>query len=208
MCGIVGVLAFKNSSFQIKKKILERDVTISYYQLQYELEKENIYRKLDSFYKTFAYAAKRRFETGETNYLEKITAQAKQKQLQTIYKQSQEDVGSALVNLQQLVQDENEFTIKQEPMEKLKLLSLDVNANPGMTYFENKKFLFQAKNSYEKQQLLPDISLNYFQGTNSDLNYNLSGYQHLYWYHNSHLNFHSIFCIRKDHFRCLDSKSM
>jgi cobalt-zinc-cadmium resistance protein CzcA len=167
----------ESSSYEIKKKMLEREVISSYYRLQYELEKENVYRKLDSFYKTFAYAAKRRFETGETNYLEKITAQAKQKQLQTIYKQSQEDVGLALIRLQKIVQSEDQFTIKPKSMEKLDLQILALNENPGLTYFENKKFLFQAKNSFEKQKLLPDISLNYFQGTNSTLNHNLSGYQ-------------------------------
>jgi len=167
----------ESSSYLINKKSLERDLKLSYYQLQYELEKEDIYRKLDSFYKTFAYAAKRKFETGETNYLEKITAQAKQRQLQTMYKQSQEDVGSALAGLQQIVQGESEFTIESKPMKKIELVNLDINENPGLAYFENKKLLFQAKNSFEKQQLLPDISLNYFQGTNSDLNYNLSGYQ-------------------------------
>ena len=167
----------ESSSYKIKKKILKRELTSSYYQLQYELEKEDVYRKLDSFYKTFAYAAKRRFETGETNYLEKITAQAKQKQLQTVYKQSQEDVTSALVDLQQIVQSDNEFNVKPKSLEKIKLLSLAVDENLGLTYFENKKSLFQAKNSYEKQKLLPDISLNYFQGTNSNLNYNLTGYQ-------------------------------
>ena len=96
----------------------------SYYRLQYELEKENVYRKLDSFYKTFAYAAKRRFETGETNYLEKITAQAKQKQLQTMFKQSQEDVSSALINLQKIVQSDFEFTIERKTMAKLELQTL------------------------------------------------------------------------------------
>ena len=167
----------ESSSYEIKKKILEREVNASYYRLQYELEIENIFRKLDSFYKTFAYAAKRKFETGETNYLEKITAQAKQRELQTLYKQSQEDVGSALVNLQKLVQSEIEFTIEPKSLVKLELRTLAINENPGLTYFENKKFFFQARNNYEKQQLLPDISLNYFQGSNSDLNYNLSGYQ-------------------------------
>jgi len=57
------------------------------------------------------------------------------------------------------------------------LKTLTVNENPGIAYFENRKSLFQAKNNYEKQLLLPDISLNYFQGTNSNLNFNLSGYQ-------------------------------
>jgi cobalt-zinc-cadmium resistance protein CzcA len=165
------------SSFNIKKKIVERELKSSYYRLQYELEKENVYRKLDSFYKTFAYAAKRRFETGETNYLEKITAQAKQKQLQTLYKQSQEDVSSALINLQKIVQSDFEFTIERKTMAKLELQTLAVDENPGITYFENKKSLFQAKNSFEKQQLLPDLSLDYFLGSNSNLDYNLSGFQ-------------------------------
>ncbi len=167
----------ESSSHKIKRKILERDITSAYYQMQYEIEKESVYKKMDSFYKTFAYAAKRRFETGETNYLEKITSQAKQKQLQTLYIQSQEDVNSALVYVQKIVQSEDEFTIKPEKIKKLDLNILNLNENMGMTYFENKKSLFQAKNSFEKQRLLPDISLNYFQGTNSDLNYNLSGYQ-------------------------------
>ncbi len=166
----------ESSSYDIKKKILEREVTSAYYQMQYELEKENVYKKMDSFYKTFAYAARRKFETGETNYLEKITARAKQKQLQMLYIQSQEDVNSSLVNMQRVVQSESEFTIKPKTIEKLELHILSLNENLGMTYFENKKTLFQVKNSYEKQQLLPDISLNYFQGSNSDLNYNLSGY--------------------------------
>ncbi len=167
----------ESSSYKIKRKILEREITSAYYQMQYEIEKESIYKKMDSFYKTFAYAAKRRFETGETNYLEKITSQAKQKQLQTLYIQSQEDVNTALVYMQKIVQSENEFTIKPEAIKKLELNILNLNENLGFTYFENKKSLFQAKNSFEKQRLLPDISLNYFQGTNSDLDFSLSGYQ-------------------------------
>ncbi len=165
------------NSYQIKKEVIKREVTASYYQLQYELEKENIYRKLDSFYKTFAYAAKRRFETGETNYLEKITAQAKQKQLQTSYKQSQEDVEQVLISLQKIVQSEHKFTIKHNKLDRVELKIFTVNDNLGITYFENKKLIFQAKNILEKQRLLPDISLNYFQGSNADLHMNFIGYQ-------------------------------
>jgi cobalt-zinc-cadmium resistance protein CzcA len=37
--------------------------------------------------------------------------------------------------------------------------------------------LLEAERRFEKQKLLPDISLNYFQGSNSQLNGNLYGYQ-------------------------------
>jgi len=166
----------ESSSYEIKKIILKREVAKYYYQLQYELEKKDVYKKLDSFYQTFAHAAKRKFETGATNYLEKITAKAKQKQLQILYQQSLEDVTLARVNLNKVVQSDTVFTISSEKLKKLELQMLEEQVHPGTTYFENRKLLFKAKTSFEKQQLLPDISMNYFQGSNKDLDFNLTGY--------------------------------
>ena len=54
---------------------------------------------------------------------------------------------------------------------------MELSENPGISYFENKKSLFQAKENYAKQQLLPDLSLDYFLGSNANLDYNLSGFQ-------------------------------
>jgi cobalt-zinc-cadmium resistance protein CzcA len=62
-------------------------------------------------------------------------------------------------------------------MPKLALENLEIDENPGIAYFENKKFLFEAKNNFEKQRLLPDLSLNYFLGSNANLDHNLSGFQ-------------------------------
>ena len=35
----------ESSSYDIKKRILEREITSVYYQMQYELEKESVYKK-------------------------------------------------------------------------------------------------------------------------------------------------------------------
>ena len=86
-----------SNNFKIQRRRLEKQLFSKYYELQYQLEKESVLKKLDSFYQTFAHAAKRRFETGETNYLEKITAQAKQKQLHTLYLQAERDVQKSLL---------------------------------------------------------------------------------------------------------------
>ena len=169
--------SMENSSYEIQKKILARDVTAAYYNLLFALEKENVYRKLDSAYANFSHAAQRRFEVGETNYLEKINAQAKQKQLQTLFIQAQESVAAAKIRLQQIVQSENVFEVLEIPISKLEVRQITLEDNPGMDYFENKIDLFKARSSFEKQTLLPDISLNYFSGTNSTLNENLIGYQ-------------------------------
>ena len=170
-------LQMETSLYAVKKQQLEREVASAYYQLQYEREKENVYQYLDSLYEKFAYAAQRRFELGETNYLEKITAQAKQKQLQMFYKQVQEDVAKTHEQLRKVVQSKDTFAVANVPLQKLSLQARGIEGNAGIEYYESRKSLFQAKSGYEKQQLLPDISLNYFQGSTPSLNDNLYGYQ-------------------------------
>ena len=165
------------STYELKKQALIKEVSSAYYRLQFEQEKGNVYRHLDSLYDKFAYAAQRRFELGESNYLEKITAQAKQKKLQIQYKQAQEDIIAAHAQLSKLVQNDKPFTVVQLPLEKLQLKKLDTSGAIGIKLYENRKSLFRAKRALEKQQLLPDISLEYFQGSNPALNGNLYGYQ-------------------------------
>ena len=169
--------AMENNSYSIQKRQLEQKVLSKYYLLQYELERESVLKRLDSFYKTFAYAAKRKFETGETNYLEKITAQAKQKQLQTIYLQSQQDVASALMGLKELVQSRDDFSVRKVPLTRLEVKEINIKENPGLSYYLNKKELFLAQKNVASQSLLPDITLNYFVGSNSGLDENFTGYQ-------------------------------
>ncbi|UJH68801.1 CusA/CzcA family heavy metal efflux RND transporter [Allomuricauda sp. SCSIO 65647] len=167
----------ESSSYEIRKQLLERDVASAYHQLQYEREKEKVYQYLDSLFRKFAHNAKRRFELGETNYLEKITAQAKQKELLTKYRQAQEDVVLAYEKLQKIVQGDSVISVATIPLEKLQLRSSSIQNNVGIGYHENRISLFSAKSGLEQQQLLPDISLDYFQGSNSGLNTNLRGYQ-------------------------------
>ena len=170
-------LNLESSTLQIRKRMLEKEVVSQYYRLQYEWEKENIYKRLDSFYISFAHAANRRFETGETNYLEKITAQAKQRQLQTLYQQSKEDVESALLSLRKVVQSDEAFEVARIPLNKFDYEEVPIDQNPGIMYQNYRTELFESKKNLESQRLLPDISLNYFRGTNSGLDEYLNGYQ-------------------------------
>ncbi|MCB0463681.1 MAG: CusA/CzcA family heavy metal efflux RND transporter [Flavobacteriaceae bacterium] len=168
---------FISSTYRIQKKALEREVTSSYYKYQIALEKEQIYKRLDSLYSNFSYMASRRFELGETNYLEKITATSKQKQINLQYHQAKQNVIIAYNDLLKVIQSENKIDIASEPATKLNVNVIEVNSNPEMEYYKNKISLLDAERSFEKQQLLPDITFNYFQGTNSQLNNSLYGYQ-------------------------------
>ena len=167
----------KNSAYALKKRKIEQQLVSSYYQLQYEFEKERIFKKLDSFYTTFAYAAKRRFETGETNYLEKITAQAKQRQLQTRYRQSKEDVITALIELRRIAQSDSLFGVQKIPLKQLSPINRSLENDPGLQFYADQTTYYESKKKSTSQSLLPDISLGYFQGRNPGIDQALIGYQ-------------------------------
>ena len=166
----------RESARHIHILTLKRDVYLAYYNLSYAKNKERSYRFLDSLYQNFAHAAKRRFELGETNYLEMITAQSKQKQLETLYKQSQQEVVMFNALLKKTVQVDD-IIVQDEPLRKLSMQNVSLKNDAGLDYFEQSKSYYEARLHQEKQSLWPDLNLEYFQGTNDGLNKNFIGYQ-------------------------------
>ena len=166
----------QESKYNIQFQQVKKKVYSSYYQLRYAKQKAETYRFLDSLYQDFAQKSARRFELGETNYLETITAESKQKQLQTLYKQALQDVKFSKEQLKAIVQVDT-LEIVDLDLEKVDLESPSLKDNSGLRYFENAENYQNAVYKSEKQNLLPDLNFEYFQGTNDQLNTNLKGYQ-------------------------------
>ncbi|NNE78042.1 MAG: CusA/CzcA family heavy metal efflux RND transporter, partial [Pricia sp.] len=166
-----------SSAYNIQKKGLEREVTSAYYQYVYEEEKKAIYENLDSLYQDFARMAERRFELGETNYLEKITAASKQRQLQINFEKAQQEAKIAYTELLTKIQITDSIKIVLRTLEKIQLMPLDTEELVEMEYYDHTIRLAEAQRRLESQKLLPDISLSYFQGTNGALDGSLYGYQ-------------------------------
>lgn len=169
-------VSLQEANFSLQLQQLTKQVYANYYQLSYAKNKAKNYKYLDSLYKDFAQKAKRRFELGETNYLEMITAQSKQKQLETLYKQSLQEVTLYNQQLKKIVQVDS-LTIKDGLLQKLEVEQLSVNQNVGLSVFDATINYQKAQTKLEKQKLLPDLNAEYFQGTNSTLNDNIKGYQ-------------------------------
>ncbi len=165
-----------NASHDIQKKLVLKKLTECYYDYQVKKEKELIYDRLDSLYKRFDYAAKRRYELGETNYLEKVTATAKQRQIEILKNKAIKDVEQAYTSLLQILQITDTLNILMEPMKKANLENQQIDDSPEIARYRNMNLLVKAENQLEKQRLLPDIALEYFQGTNAQLNGNVNGY--------------------------------
>ncbi|WP_282123225.1 CusA/CzcA family heavy metal efflux RND transporter [Algibacter mikhailovii] len=164
------------SYYQIKVEALKHDVFLACSQLSYAKNKAKAYQYLDSLYQQSAKASRRRFELGETNYLEMISAKSKQKLLETTYKQALQEVLLAQEQLSKLIQKDS-ITIADNPLEKLALNTITLEDHIGLSLYENTNLYYKALNQKEKQNLLPDITAEYFQGSNSTLNTSLKGYQ-------------------------------
>ncbi len=165
-----------NNSYEIEIKAVLKKLTEAYYDYQIKKQKEQIYERLDSLYQQFDYAAKRKFELGETNYLEKVTATSKQRQIGIQKNKAIKDVEESYTSLLQILQMGDTLRVILEPMKKAVLLQQNIDDSPEIAFYENKNLMITAENQLEKQRLLPDIGLEYFQGTNNQLNDNLSGY--------------------------------
>ena len=166
----------EKSKYNLKLEALKKEVSLAFYNLKFIINKVETYRFLDSLYQNFSHSAKRRFELGESNYLEMITAESKQKQLQIQFKKAKSEEAIYTEQLKTLIQIDS-IVLNNYSLEKLELKNFDTKNNVVSQHFENNKLLYNALHKKEKQNLLPDLSFEYFQGTNSALNTSLNGYQ-------------------------------
>jgi cobalt-zinc-cadmium resistance protein CzcA len=167
----------KTSQYEVAGKSVKRAVTSAYYNYVTAYNKAEIYKGLDSLYSNFAKNAARRFELGETNYLESITANSKQRQIQIAYQQSLMDIGIWYEELHKLVQTDDSLLVALPLQTQLDLAVLDIEQEPEVAMFKSSLEVMTAENKLEKNKLLPDITLEYFQGTNDLLSGYLYGYQ-------------------------------
>ncbi|MEC3964154.1 CusA/CzcA family heavy metal efflux RND transporter [Flagellimonas halotolerans] len=167
----------QKSSFEIKKKQLYQNLSIAYYQYQTLNQKARLYASLDSIYSKFAHAAARRFELGETNYLEKVTATAKQRQIANTYSKIQQQQLTTYNQIVSLVQIEDTLELVDEEPQKLKVLNAQGMLETEASFLDKRQELSNAQKSLEENRLLPDLNLEYFQGTNKGLGTSLYGIQ-------------------------------
>ncbi len=167
----------QKSSFEIKKKQLFQSLSLAYYQYQSLNQKAKLYATLDSIYSTFAHAANRRFELGETNYLEKVTAQAKQRQITNAYLKIEQQLTTTYGQIVSLVQSEDTLDIVLEEPKKLSVTNTQGLLETESAFLDNRQSVSDAQKSLEENRLLPDLNIEYFQGTNKGLGTSLYGIQ-------------------------------
>lgn len=164
--------------YRLNERALAKKVYVAYYQVVYSNSLVKQYMYLDSLYGQFAKAAKKRYDVGETNLLEKLTAETKQKEIAMALSQAKEDVNKSYTMLNQWVQSDSLISVVENILPRLKLNEFNLKDNPGMMYFNSAENLAKSSLSLERQKLLPDLQLSLFQGTNNGVNAkNYNGFQ-------------------------------
>jgi cobalt-zinc-cadmium resistance protein CzcA len=167
----------EKSNFEITKNRLSNEVAQVYNHIVYYQNQEKLYKYLDSLYQNFSKASDRRFELGETNYLEKITAQSKFRQIRTKLSQIEKDKLANYEMLQGLLQSDEKTIIKNDKLIPNNAITESSSKDLYNSYFETITKTYQSNAKLQKQHYLPDINLEYFQGTNNGLSQSLYGFQ-------------------------------
>ncbi|NEN25039.1 CusA/CzcA family heavy metal efflux RND transporter [Cryomorpha ignava] len=164
--------------YVMDKRTITKEVSMVYYEIVYWEQMRENYRYLDSLYAEFAYAANRKYEQGESNYLEKLTAETKGKEVSLKLNQIVESIQKSYIGLNQWLQSDTTYRIDALALERIELVSLDTINHPTLNFYADAMKLSDQQLKLEKQRLLPDLNASVFNGTNDGVGaQSYSGFQ-------------------------------
>ncbi len=156
--------------YEMDKQQLIKEVSKAYYDVLYWQEVNRKYAYLDSLFTHFEQAAQLRYEVGETNYLEKLTAETKQREIAILLEQSNESIQQAYVELNQWLQVEVSYHLTETLLPRVPLQTLDTVNHAGLRWYDQTRQLALNQVSLQKQQWLPDLTMEVFQASHSGAN--------------------------------------
>ena len=160
-------LAIVKAQLEQQKLQLDKALEMAYYQFVYAKEKEQVFKTLDSLYQNFAQNTKRKFELGASDYLEKITAKSKYRQVQLQYNQAKQDVTIAKLKIKQLVQLDTDFEIAAQSLDVIETHAILLLDNKGLAVYKAQEQFTVIQTKKTKRALLPKLNLGYSYGNNT-----------------------------------------
>lgn len=167
----------EKSLFEIQKNSLSNQVAQAYNDIIYYNHQERLYKYLDSLYQNFSKASDRRFQLGETNYLEKITAQSKFRQVRTKLTQIDNSRKASYFVLESYMQVDEKLNIKNNTLIPQFFSTKSLNKELYNSYYESISKTYSVNTKLQKQLAYPDFTFEYFRGSNSGLSTALNGFQ-------------------------------
>jgi len=153
------------TELKIQSEYLIKQVSINYVELQILSEKLKIYQNIDSLYLNILRGATVRNSRGDISNLDLLNIKAKQQQIKHQLSEVKYNFGNTYSKLKTLMGIDSSFVVSQE-LQVLNYTERSIESTPLFLWLKSKEELSNANIGIEKNRLLPDISFNYFLGTN------------------------------------------
>ncbi|AFK03726.1 heavy metal efflux pump, CzcA family [Emticicia oligotrophica DSM 17448] len=155
-------------SIALTEHELKKQVGQVYYHWVYLQQKRQLLQFADSLYKAFLNRAELRFAKGESNILEKVTAENQLGQINVQLKQVEDDEALTRLRFQYLLNSAENFvpannsyklSLKNQPI-------IDVlKEHPSLKFLSQQQQIADAAIDIEKKKLLPTLSMVYNNGS-------------------------------------------
>ena len=157
---------WKNSmlNLDVQKWQLKREIALIYNELNYQTEKEKLLLRADSIYTNYYKRAELRLKKGESNILEKTTAENYRSQAEIQLANLKKDREVSLYQFNYLINDETMYSNENSNFYEMHGPNQDLNyaGNPiVLKQLEQQKAIELAKLNAEKSKLLPTFNIGY-----------------------------------------------
>jgi cobalt-zinc-cadmium resistance protein CzcA len=148
----------------IRKKELQRQVTESFYDILYLKQKLNLLLSADSAYALFERNSNLRFEKGESNVLEKTTAETQRAQIARQIEMLNTDLSIAHDRFIVLLNTNLNYQPEAKEIKLSSPLTIDtaLSGHPQVLLLNQQQLVTKAQTALERSKLLPDLSLGYY----------------------------------------------
>ena len=168
--------------YELEKVRVTREVSKLFYRLQFLQQKITVLEQLDSLFTVSLQAVNRKFELGESDYLEVLNAKAHRVNLLQQKNDITTQYTSARLEFTQLLQLDKPPGLPFAFVKKLPFTGQNMNSalinHAGLRLQQAILGARKSEVKLERNKLLPDINLEYFLGRGINENaQNLSGYQ-------------------------------
>jgi cobalt-zinc-cadmium resistance protein CzcA len=146
----------------LKEWEIKKTVTQLFYSYLTLKKQEKLLQKADSLYSKFYEKAALRLQKGESNILEKTTAQNQKNNISMQLRQLKTTIEQSKIEFQLLLNStENNEPAAEKFKVEFKIDSFKVENNPIIKIFQQQKKIISTETVLQKSKLLPEINLGY-----------------------------------------------
>ena len=149
-----------------KTQLLAKNVSQAYYQILYLLNKQGVYQRIDSIYNRFSENQSFRYEQGDISYMDLLNSKAIQQQIKININELNYDLEIAYQKLNAIMQYDSAFVVPFQILELVPVKVSSIESSSGLLLMKKETEYQNAMLRVQRNRLLPDIALGYFNGTN------------------------------------------